>query len=314
MYSLIIPVYKNEGSIPLLLAAINDINQKLDGQLEAVFVVDGSPDQSYALLKNSLPQASFRSKLLLHSRNFGSYAAIRAGLEIAEGQYFAVMAADLQEPPELIVEFFQTLTSEAIDVAFGVRRSRKDPLLQKIPAKIFWFLYKKLVNTDMPPGGIDIFACNLQFRNQLLVLNELNSSLVGLAFWLGFRRKMVAYDRIEREHGKSAWSFKKRLKYATDSLFAFSDFPIKFLYLIGVAGIALSIVSAFSVILAKIYGIIPVPGYARTTITIVFFAALNSMGLGIIGSYVWRAFENTKLRPQSIVMSVLKFNLADKKT
>lgn len=308
MYSLIIPVYRNEESIPKLLKAIDDISQKLSRQLEVVFVVDGSPDQSYAVLKEQLPHTSFTSKLLLLSRNFGSYAAIRAGLEVAQGQFFAVMAADLQEPPELVIQFFECLKTEPVDVVFGIREGRKDPLHQKVPAKIFWFLYKKLVQKDMPPGGIDIFGCNLQFRNQLLMLNELNSSLIGLAFWLGFKRKLVGYQRLEREHGKSAWKFSKKLKYAMDSAFAFSDLPIKLLYLIGIMGISLSILSAISIFLAKLFGTIPVPGYAATIIIIVFFAALNLMGLGIIGSYVWRAFENTKLRPHSIVMSKLEFN------
>jgi len=106
-YSLVIPVYKNEESIPSLLEAIEKLNRDLDGQLEAVFVVDGSPDQSYALLKTHLPACQFQSKLLLLSRNFGSYAAIRAGLQAATGSYFAVMAADLQEPPVLVLEFLK---------------------------------------------------------------------------------------------------------------------------------------------------------------------------------------------------------------
>jgi glycosyltransferase involved in cell wall biosynthesis len=308
MYSLIIPVYKNQASIPSLIDAITSLNQKLNGQLETVFVVDGSPDQSYILLKKILPEANFKSKLLLLSRNFGSYAAIRSGLEVAQGTLFAVMAADLQEPPELILDFFKSLETEDVDVTFGIRRSRQDPLLQKIPAKIYWYLYKKFVQKDMPHGGIDIFGCNLQFRNQLLQLNELNSSLIGLALWLGFKRKLISYERLERQHGKSAWGIKKKIKYAMDSSFAFSDLPIRILYLIGITGISLSVLSAMAVILAKLIGAIPVPGYATTIISIVFFAALNSTGLGIIGSYVWRAFENTKLRPHSVVMAISEFN------
>ncbi len=307
MYSLVIPVYKNEGSITPLIRTIEQLNQQLENQLEAVFVVDGSPDQSYALLKEKLPNTRFKSKLLLLSRNFGSYAAIRAGLDAAEGTYFAVMAADLQEPPELVLEFFRCLSTENIDVTFGVRKNRQDPLQQKIPANIYWYLYKKFVQKDMPHGGIDIFGCNLQFRNQLLQLNELNSSLIGLALWLGFKRKLISYERLERQHGKSAWGLRKKIKYAMDSSFAFSDLPIRFLYFTGISGIVLSAIFALIIVITKFSGAIPIPGYATTIITIIFFAALNSMGLGIIGSYVWRAFENTKTRPHSIVMSQLKF-------
>jgi glycosyltransferase involved in cell wall biosynthesis len=307
MYSLVIPVYKNEASIPRLIEALQTMNKVLENHLDVTFVVDGSPDHSYALLKQSLPSASFHGNLLLLSRNFGAYAAIRAGLEVAKGPFFAVMAADLQEPPELIIQIFKSLTTEPVDIAFGIREGREDPWHQKIPAKLFWRFYK-MVQKEMPSGGVDIFGCNLQFRNQLLMLEELNSSLVGLAIWLGFRRKLITYRRLKREQGKSQWSIRKKIKYATDSLFSFSDLPIKFLYLIGTLGIGLSIFSAISVLFAKLSGTIPVPGYAATLITIVFFAALNAMGLGVVGSYVWRAFENTKLRPQSIVMSSLEFN------
>lgn len=307
MYSLIIPVYKNEASIAPLLQVLQNLNQQLQNQLEIVFVVDGSPDQSYALLKEKLPHSGLKAKLLLLSRNFGAYAAIRTGLAAAESSYFAVMAADLQEPPELVLQFFNCLTTEEVDVTFGIRQNRQDPLQQKIPAQIYWYLYKKFVQKDMPTGGIDIFGCNLQFRNQLLQLGELNSSLIGLALWLGFKRKLICYERQERQHGKSAWSLRKKIKYAMDSSFAFSDLPIRFLYFIGVTGMLLSFALGCMVIIAKFSDAIPIPGYATTIITIVFFAALNSMGLGIIGSYVWRAFENTKIRPHSIVMSTLQF-------
>ncbi len=308
MYSLVIPVYKNEGSILQLLDVLENISQKLDDILEVVFVIDASPDQCYALLKEHLSRFSFRSQLILLSRNFGSHAAFRLGLEKAKGQFFTVMAADLQEPPELIINMFKSLKHEPIDVAFGVRSSRKDPLLQKVLAKTFWFFYRKLILNDMPAGGVDIIGCNLDFRNQLLQLNELNSSMLGLAFWLGFRRKFIEYQRLKRFEGKSAFSLRKRIKYSMDSSFAFTDLPIRLLYFIGSVGIFFSTLSAVTIFIAKVLGSIPVPGYATTIITIVFFAALNLMGLGIIGSYVWRTFENTKSRPQSVVMSALEFN------
>ena len=311
MYSLVIPVYKNEASIPQLLDVMDHIDQKLNNLLEVVFVVDASPDQSYAILKEQLPQRSFKSQLILLSRNFGAFPAFRAGLEAARGKYFTVMSADLQEPPELIIEIFETLKSDEIDVAFGVRASRKDPLSQKIPAKIFWYLYKKFILNDIPAGGVDVIGCNKQFRDHLLKLNELNSSMVGLAFWLGFKRKFISYQRLKRQHGKSAQGLKKKLKYSMDSAFAFTDLPIKFLYTIGILGVCLSSLFAISIFIAKLLGTIPVPGYATTMLTIVFFGGLNLMGLGIIGSYVWRAYENTKLRPQSVVMSQLEFHGTD---
>lgn len=308
MYSLIIPVYKNAESLIPLLAALEDMNAKLENQLQVVFVVDGSPDTSYAILKENLPRVSFASKLILLSRNFGAWPAFRTGVEVAEGKYFTVMSADLQEPPELILDIFAALKTDDADIVFSVRNNRQDPWLPKMLAKTYWYLYKKFIQNEMPAGGVDVFGCNAKFREQLLQLRELNSSFVGLACWLGFRRKFIGYTRLERQHGKSAWKLTKKIKYAMDSAFAFSDLPIKLLYWIGFTGIVISLLAACAVLLARLFGIIQIPGYSATMTVIVFFAALNLMGLGIIGSYVWRAFENTKFRPHSVIMSELNFD------
>jgi polyisoprenyl-phosphate glycosyltransferase len=307
MFSLVIPVYRNEGSIPDLLAELEQMSEKLERRLEVVFVVDGSPDRSADLLAERLPACGFRSRLILLSRNFGSFAAIRAGLAEASGPYFAVMAADLQEPPELILSFFRALASGPVDVVLGTREGRADPASVRIPSQVFWSLYRRFVQPDMPPGGVDVFGCNLSFRNHLLSLQEANSTLVGLLFWLGFRRKLIGYQRRPRRHGRSAWSFGRRVGYLVDSVFAFSDLPIRLLVAVGVLGLVLSVSLSMVVLVARLTGAISVPGYAATVLVIAFFAALNSFGLGIIGSYVWRAFENTKARPQPLVMSRFEF-------
>jgi glycosyltransferase involved in cell wall biosynthesis len=307
MYSLIVPVYLNEDSIPELLSEIAKLDRELDGRLEAVFVVDGSPDRSAALLRELLPQQDFAARLVLLSRNFGSFAAIRAGLAEAEGPYFAAMAADLQDPPDLILRFFRTLETEPVDVTIGTRESRSDPLLKRLTSQLFWFFYRKFVQSEMPPGGADVFGCNRAFRDRLLSLRESNSTLVGLIFWLGFRRKLIPYVRRPRPHGESAWSFSRRLRYLTDSIYAFSDLPVRLLVSVGVAGLALSTLFGLMVLISRLTGRIQVPGYSATILAVVFIAALNSFGLGVIGSYVWRAFENTKDRPQSLVLEVQRF-------
>ncbi len=303
MYSLVIPVYKNEDSLPELLFALEELASSLERPLEVVFVVDGSPDRSADLLRQSLPDRSFESRLVILSRNFGSFAAIRVGMAEARGPYFAVMAADLQEPPELIQEFFRALGSELVDVTIGVRESRDDPLLVRWTSRLFWAFYRRFIQPEMPPGGLDVFGCNQAFRDRLLELDELNSSLVGLVLWLGFRRKLIPYRRRARSHGRSAWGLARKLRYLMDSVFAFSDLPIRSLVLVGVVGLVVSLVLGIVVAAARIAGLTAVPGYASTIVVIMFFAALNLFGLGIIGSYVWRAFENTKGRPQAVVMS-----------
>lgn len=306
-YSLIVPVYRNEGSITDLLEALEALDAMLGGGLQVVFTVDGSPDRSYELLSVALPSASFRAKLVLLSRNFGSFAAIRAGLATASGRYFAVMAADLQEPPELMMSFFTALANEPVDVTIGVRMGRDDPLLQRWASKAFWWLYRRFVQREIPVGGIDVFGCNLTFRHKLLSLEESNSSLVGQIMWLGFRRKLIPYQRARRRHGKSAWTLGGKVTYLMDSLFAFSDLPIRVLIGIGLIGLVLSFTLSLVVLVARLTGAIPIPGYTATVLTITIFAALNSLGLGIIGSYAWRGYENTKGRPQAIVLSEIAF-------
>ena len=314
MYSLIIPVYRNEASLPSLIEAVSGIARAVDHPFEAVFVVDGSPDNSYAFLRETLPKVSFASQLIALSRNFGSFAAIRQGLQAARGDYFAVMAADLQEPPELAVEFFNRLRNDETDVVVGTRDAREDPLTSKLASRIFWGLYRRLVNRDIPPGGVDVFACNRRFLDHLLVLDERNSSLVGLLFWLGFRRSVVSYKRRAREHGRSAWTFRRKLTYMLDSIFAFSDLPIRLLLAIGLLGLGVAVLFGFIVLAMRIFGSVLVPGYAATMITIMFFGGLNALGLGIIGAYLWRAYANTQQRPLSVVMRSELFGSPEQKT
>jgi glycosyltransferase involved in cell wall biosynthesis len=299
--SLVIPVYGNAENLPGLLEALAVLRSKLHDELEVVFVVDGSPDDCYQRLRAALPGHAGRTQLLLLSRNFGSFAAIRAGLEAARGDRFAVLAADLQEPPELILRFEERLVSGCCDVVIGARARRADPLGSRLGSTLFWAAYRRFVQPEIPAGGVDVFACTRQVRDELLALHETNSSLVGLLFWVGYRREIVPYDRRARVAGRSAWTLAKKLRYLADSVFNFSDLPVRVLFRIGVGGMVTSIVGAAVVLVAKLTSRITVPGYTATVLAVVFFGALNCLGLGIIGGYVWRTLENTKGRPNYLV-------------
>lgn len=309
MLSLVIPVYRNEHNIPSLLAALEGIRAELptDESFEAIFVVDGSPDRSFLRLRESLPQAGFDAQLLSLSRNFGAFPAIRAGLQAAKGRYIAVMAADLQEPPDLILQMHQGLKAGECDVAFGERINRQDPWSTKIMSQTFWGFYRRFVAPDIPRGGVDIFAISAAVRDQVLALNERNSSLVALLFWIGFRRKGFPYERREREIGTSAWTFIKKWRYMQDSIFSFSDLPISLLISIGTLGLVLSALLALVVLVSAILGFINVPGYAATILVILFLGMLQILSTGVLGIYIWRVFENTKGRPLHIVMSSENF-------
>ena len=308
MLSLIVPVYRNEESISDLLVALEQLSSRLGGAFEVVFVVDGSPDRSLELLQKTLPGVGFRSQILSLSRNFGSFAAIRAGLAAGSGDLFAVMAADLQEPPDLVLSFQEALQSGRYDVAVGCRDSRSDPLRDRLFSTTFWGLYRTLVQREVPRGGVDVFGCTRRFRDEILRLKESNSTLVGLIFWLGFRRAEILYRRRPRQHGRSAWSFRRKFRYLLDSSFAFSDLPIRLLSLVGLMGILLSLAFSAVVLVGRVTGRIEVPGYAATVLTVMFFGGLNSLGIGILGEYLWRTFENTKGRPDYVVFAHAEFS------
>jgi glycosyltransferase involved in cell wall biosynthesis len=312
MLSVVVPLYRNEESLPALLEALSSLSESVrrDQQesCEVVFVIDGSPDRCELLLRERLAAMPFPSKLVTHSRNFGAFAAVRTGLAAGGGDYHAVMAADLQEPPELPARFLEVLKSGEVDVVVGQREGgRADPWSSRLASSVFWILYRRLVMSDIPPGGVDVFGCTRRVRDLLLTLNEANSSLIGQLFWLGFRRRTVSYARRQRRHGRSAWSSTRRLRYLADSVFSFTDLPIRILIALGIGGVALAAVLTSIVLLSRLAGNISVPGYTATVITVLFFGALNCLGLGMVGTYAWRAFENTKSRPLAVVASETSF-------
>jgi glycosyltransferase involved in cell wall biosynthesis len=301
MLSLIVPVYKSEAHLSRLLEEISRLNTQLDGGFEAVFVVDGSPDESYSRLRQQLPREAFSSQLLLLSRNFGAFQAIAAGLASARGDFLAVIAADLQEPPELVLTFYNILAKDEADVVFGTRVSRADPLLSRWMAEAFWHVYRRFVLRDMPHGGIDVFGCNRRVRDEVVALGESNTNLIALLFWVGFRRTFVPYSRAARVSGSSSWSFRKKTRYFADSIFNFTDLPIQVLLFSGMGGLALALTWGFVVLVSKILGHIPVPGYTALVLAVLFFGGLTTFGLGVVGQYLWLTLQNARRRPNYIV-------------
>ncbi|MCO7218758.1 glycosyltransferase family 2 protein [Klenkia sp. PcliD-1-E] len=303
LHSVVVPVYGNEATIPALLDRLADLSRTLPGGFEAVFVVDGSPDGSLLLLRRLLPEYDLRAQLVTLSRNYGSFSAIRAGLAVARGERVAVMAADLQEPVSLVVDIFAQLATGRHDVAVGVRTGRDDPALSSIASRTFWGLYRRLVQKDLPAGGVDMFGCTRQVVTELLRLDESHTSLVGLVYWLGFRRAEVPYARQEREHGSSGWSLRKKLRYMNDSIFSFTDLPITVLITAGFLGVVLSVVAGIAVFVAWATGNVEVEGYTPLMLMLFLLCSSILLALGIVGSYVWRTYENSKRRPGAVAMS-----------
>jgi len=303
MLSIVVPLYRSEENLPRLFQELERISHLCPAPLEIVFVVDGSPDRCAEIVRGKLPDFPVSAQLIELSRNFGAFAAISAGMLHARGDYFAVLAADLQEPPELALQFLEKMQAGA-DLVFGQRVNRSDPAFSLMASNLFWSLYRRLVNPQIPPGGVDVFGCNRKVRDQICSMKEVETSLVGLLFWLGFKREFVPYERRVRLEGKSAWTFSKKLRYLINSVFNFTDLPIRLLLGIGVLGMVVALAGGATVVYAKISGEIPIPGYAATVLTVMFFGGLSALGLGTVGQYLWICLQNTRGRPSFLVDTV----------
>jgi polyisoprenyl-phosphate glycosyltransferase len=307
MLSLVIPVYKNEDNLPRLLAELQALAGRLPDDLEVVFVVDGSPDRSLRVLQEGLPHWPIRSRLLELSRNFGSFAAIAAGLTRAAGEYMAVLAADLQEPPELILDFHSVLQAGDADIVLGCRTGRADPWWSRWLSQSFWRLYRHIV-PDMPPGGVDMFACTARVRDRLVEMRESDSNLIALLLWLGFRRTFVEYQRRPRLEGRSAWTLGRKMRYALNSVFNFTDLPVRALLVLGASGTAFAVVAGATVFTMWALGRIPVLGYTPLMLAMTFFGGVTALGLGIVGQYLWLSLQNVRGRPTFIIKDERTFS------
>lgn len=302
-FSLVIPVYKNESGISDLIERCEFLHKALS-PIEFVFVVDGSPDNSLEFLRLGLANTQLRYKVINLSRNFGAINAARWGVKYTENTYMCVMAADLQEPAELIVELLSTLLNSDSDIVIARRISRRDRFWDKVFSKFSWFIYRSLINAEVPRGGMDIFACSPKVVSVINKIDEQNSSLFGLIFWVGFKKTFVDYHREKRSKGKSSWTFAKKVNYFFDSIYSFTDLPLRLLQVVGIFGISVSVLIAVSTVIEYLLNNIAVPGYTTLAILITFTTSSILTAIGVLGAYIWRTFNNSQLRPYAIEESV----------
>ena len=194
-----------------------------------------------------------------------------------------------------------------MDVVFGHRTRRTDGWWSQLASQSFWSLYRRFVVKDMPKGGIDMFGCTRQVRDRLLELTEVNTNLIALLFWLGFRRGFVPYERRARAEGRSGWTLGRKIGYALDSIFSFTDLPIRALLILGAFGTTAAVVGGATVFVFWLLGRVPVLGYTPLMLVITFFGGLTALGLGIIGQYLWLSLQNARRRPSFVVKNIEKF-------
>jgi polyisoprenyl-phosphate glycosyltransferase len=299
--SVVVPVYWNSGTLPALLERLRAVGEELrPDELELLFVDDGSGDDSFELLRSEAERDA-RVRVLRLSRNFGSNAAILAGLTYATGDAVVVLAADLQDPPELIPELSRAWQDGA-EVVVAARRSRSDPLLSRWAAGLFNRLFRRLVFRDFPPKGFDFLLMSRRVARVLVEMGERNSYIFGQVFWVGFERAVIEYDRTARDEGSSRWTFAKRAKYFVDAFTAFSYLPIRAASLLGfVLALAGFAYAAVLIILRLTGAISDAPGFAALAVLIVVAAGVQLIVVGMIGEYLWRVLEESRRRPAFIV-------------
>lgn len=305
--SIVVPVFKNEDSIDRLMNRVSSLASSLAVDVEAIFVVDGSPDSSLSLLQSNLPKTTFDSKIILLSRNFGAFSAIRAGLREADGTATVVMAADLQEPISLIENLLALVMKDGIDVAVGVRQARKDSFVSRFLSSSFWRFFNKLTTLEMPRGGVDIFALSSDARQKINEFQESSTSLVGLIYWIGFKRQEVTYLREKRMEGASSWSLRKRMNYAKDSITAFSEIPLSIFLWSGVFGALVSLLLVVVLIVRLFMNQNDDVSRQLVSIGLLFVVSYLMSGLGLLGTYLWRVSDNVRKRPDSITWKKWEF-------
>jgi dTDP-4-amino-4,6-dideoxygalactose transaminase/glycosyltransferase involved in cell wall biosynthesis len=298
--AVVVPVYGNEPTLRTLHQRILDATRDLPVELTIQYVNDRSPDKSQAILEE-LAASDPMVRVILLSRNHGSFVAITAGLnEVRDHDVMCIIAADLQDPPEIIPELFSRWR-EGAKVVLGVRRTREDPFLSQLFSRTFNWIFRKAVMSQMPVGGFDLCLVDRQVVEVLLQSSEKQSSLVGLILWSGFERAVVSFDRAKRPVGRSMWTFTRKLDYAVNSIVSFSALPLKGLLVMGVALMVASMVYILVVLWAWAFGEVEQQGWASLMCIQLIMLATSMGGFGILGAYLWNTLEQVRKRPLFIV-------------
>lgn len=304
LLSVVIPVYYNEQSLPLLFSELTKVEQVLlaEGvQLQLIFVDDGSGDGSLGELLEIKRQRE-TTKVIKLARNFGAIQAVKAGLQFVRGDCFMMLAADLQDPPDLIPDMVEKWLAGAKYVLCA-REARDDPICTKVLAGIYYRLLRFSVVSDYPAGGYDIALMDQALLPHLQNSGK-NINISLFAYWLGFKPEIIYYKRLRRVHGRSRWSFSKKLKLFIDSLLGFSIVPIRLISLIG----ALVSLGSFGygsvVVISAMLGRSNVPGFPAVAALVSFLLGLVIIMLGVMGEYVWRILDEVSSRPENVIDEV----------
>ena len=301
--SIIVPVYNSSGFMKDLLEAIDKQREISNWDLELILVDDGSKDNSYQKIEELAQTYKYIRGIKL-SRNFGHQIAVKTGLSHCTGDYIAIIDDDLQDPPSLLPSFFEYL-DKGYEVAYGVRKKRKESFIKRVSYNSFYRILKGLSDTDIPLDSGDFCVMKKIVVDSMLKLQEKSPFLRGIRAWVGFKQIGVEYDRHARFDGQSGYTLKKLMKIAMDGIFSFSSVPIRVITILGFLGFGFATIYSLLVIYEYFVHGFPVKGFATLAIIISFFSSLMLICLGIIGEYIVRIYDEVRNRPYTIIEKTL---------
>jgi len=298
-FSLVIPVFNEELIIEQLYARCTNALEKITPDYEIICVDDGSSDQTLSILQQFHAKDK-RFKILSLSRNFGHQAAILAGMSHARGEFIGIIDGDLQDPPEVLHLFIDKL-KEGYDVAYAVRKNRKEGALKKF---IYWMYYRILRSVSkvkIPLDSGDFSVMRSYVVEYIKSMPEQSLFIRGIRSWIGFKQVGVEYDRDKRFAGEPKYTFRKLFLLAYNGIFSFSNFPIRMLSRLGFAVTFFSFIYIGITLFKKFaYGNVP-QGFTTIIIFLTLFSGVQLLALGLIGEYVIRIYDESRKRPLFIV-------------
>lgn len=308
--SIIVPVFNEQDSVGRFLTTATPYCDSLDIDYEFVFVNDGSVDKTLA----NLIQKSevFKNVNIINlSRNFGKESAVSAGLDHAMGDAIILMDVDLQDPPKLIIDFYNKY-KEGYDSVIAVRHKRDgDSYSKRVYAKIFYSIFRRLSDLNTIDNAGDFRLVSRRVLDVINRMPERTRYMKGMLSWPGFSRTTVTYDRPERYAGKTKWRFSRLWRLALDGIFSFSTLPLKVWTYLGFILSIMSFLYLLTVIVKTTVMGIDVPGYASILSTVLFIGGVNLMGIGILGEYIGRIFIEVKGRPIYVIESMIGWEDSD---
>lgn len=302
IFSIVIPVYKNESNLPWTIPLILEKMPVLipNYQIELILVNDGSPDRSWEVMKEFHQKYPESIYIASFTNNFGQYMAIRYGVSIAHGDAIGVISADLQDPIEVFADMLSAI-EEGYDIVCGVRKKREDEGIGIIFSKITHWMINHFITSQYPIGGFDFFAMSRTIANQLSEIQERNGSLQLLLLWISSSVKFLPYTRQKRELGKSGWTFSKKVTYFIDIFVTNSYLPMRIMSVSGFLFSGFAFLYSIIIFVEVLVMGRDVPGWSSIALMITFFSGLILASLGIIGEYLWRIHDAVKGRPLYIV-------------